>query len=169
MIPDNLPRWALTPATSDERLRAIEAHGANLARIEWGDLAALRAWARQRGWPAPRLFFERAFRKKLFESDEYFADAVTNSGITILVPHTQYRISQEHLNELDEAYRERSYRWLVEALREIRRAVEAGVVVEVEERRLKSFDSFYEWAHGRYYALEDDPNTGWIGDDGRHR
>ena len=62
------------------------------------------------------------------------------------------------------AYAERSWRWLVESLREIRRAVEADVVVEIDGQQLKSFGSFYTWAHGRYHVLEDgyDP---WIGDD----
>ena len=43
--------------------------------------------------------------------------------------------------------------------------VEAGVVVQVEDTTLNSFDSFYDWAHGRYHKLEDDMRTGWIGDD----
>ncbi len=66
---------------------------------------------------------------------------------------------------LNAPYAERSFRWLVEDLREIRRAVEAGVVVQVEGATLTSFNSFYSWAHGRYHLLEDDTNTGWIGDD----
>ena len=53
---------------------------------------------------------------------------------------------------------------LVEALREIRRAVEAGVAVKVEGKTLRDFDSFYTWAHGRYHALEDGYDS-WIGDD----
>jgi len=56
--------------------------------------------------------------------------------------------------------------WLVEELREIRRAVEAGVVVKVEETQtvLTTWQSFYDWAHGRYHMLEDGYD-GWIGDD----
>jgi hypothetical protein len=52
----------------------------------------------------------------------------------------------------------------VESLREVRRAVEAGVVVHVDGKQLTSFDSFYSWAHGRYHALEDGYDS-WIGDD----
>lgn len=61
----------------------------------------------------------------------------------------------------------RATQWgsLVEELRDIRRAVEAGVVVEVENtKKLRSFNSFYTWAHGRYHALEDGYDS-WIGDD----
>jgi len=53
---------------------------------------------------------------------------------------------------------------LVEDLREIRRAVEIGVVVNVEDQQLTSFDSFYSWAHGRYHMLEDGADE-WIGMD----
>ncbi len=54
---------------------------------------------------------------------------------------------------------------LVEALRAIRRAVEAGVVVHIEgEQPLLSWQHFYQWAHGRYHMLEDGYDT-WIGDD----
>ncbi|HET8798916.1 MAG TPA: hypothetical protein VFO89_14580, partial [Thermoanaerobaculia bacterium] len=54
---------------------------------------------------------------------------------------------------------------LVEMLREIRRAVEAGVVVRVEEGvELRDWQSFYNWAHGRYHALEDGSDA-WIGHD----
>jgi hypothetical protein len=56
--------------------------------------------------------------------------------------------------------------WLVEELREIRRAVEAGVVVKVEGTQtvLKTWQGFYDWAHGRYHMLEDGYDS-WIGDD----
>jgi hypothetical protein len=53
----------------------------------------------------------------------------------------------------------------VEALRELRRAVEAGVALQVEGGPdLRTWQEFYAWAHGRYHMLEDgyDP---WIGDD----
>jgi len=54
---------------------------------------------------------------------------------------------------------------LVEDLREIRRAVEAGVAVTVEgEGLLLNWQGFYRWAHGRYHMLEDGYDK-WIGDD----
>jgi len=81
-------------------------------------------------------------------------------------------ISAETLSELDAMYNERSptgqptsWRNLVEELREIRRTVEAGTVVQVEGfGALRTWQEFYNWAHGRYHMLEDgcDP---WIGDD----
>ena len=81
-------------------------------------------------------------------------------------------ILTEALRTLDAMYAERSasgrptsWRALVEELRKIRRAIEAGAVVEIEgEGTLRTWQEFYSWAHGRYHMLEDgcDP---WIGDD----
>jgi hypothetical protein len=41
----------------------------------------------------------------------------------------------------------------------------AGVVVQVEDGpRLRTWQGFYEWAHGRYHMLEDGHDK-WIGND----
>lgn len=160
-----LPAWALTEATPKDRLAAQRAHSQNTLTITWGDDKSTRGWAKSQGWPAPRFNFEQAFIKKMFESDEAFELALSGSGIVVSIPQATYTLSEAELSSLDAQYAERSFRWLVEDLREIRRAVEAGVVVQVEGATLTSFDSFYSWAHGRYHLLEDDTNTGWIGDD----
>ena len=81
-------------------------------------------------------------------------------------------ITADELAELDALYAERSSSgrptsWgaLVEELRKIRRAVEAGTVVTVEDGpRLSTWQGFYSWAHGRYHMLEDGYDS-WIGDD----
>ena len=83
-----------------------------------------------------------------------------------------YTITAEKLSAFDGLYEERStsgrpVSWgvLVEELREIRRAVEAGVVVTVEgAQTLRTWQDFYQWAHGRYHMLEDGYDK-WIGDD----
>lgn len=88
------------------------------------------------------------------------------------MPRRVHTISTEELKELDTLYDARSdngrpSQWgsLVEALRQIRRDVEAGVIVQVEGGpKLSSWQSFYEWAHGRYHMLEDGYDR-WIGDD----
>jgi len=84
----------------------------------------------------------------------------------------EHTISAEEIRELDALYDERSdsgrpvsWNALVEELREIRRAVEAGVVVKIEGGpELRTWQGFYEWAHGRYHMLEDGYDR-WIGDD----
>ncbi len=54
---------------------------------------------------------------------------------------------------------------IVAELRDIRRAVEAGVVVHVAgEEPMLNWQNFYSWAHGRYHMLEDGYDK-WIGDD----
>lgn len=82
-------------------------------------------------------------------------------------------ISVEKLRDLDALYDARSpsgrptdWGTLVEALREIRRSVEAGVKVKIEgtDTILTTWQDFYAWAHGRYHALEDGYDK-WIGDD----
>jgi len=55
---------------------------------------------------------------------------------------------------------------LVEELRKIRRLVEAGLMVKIEGTQtvLTTWQDFYDWAHGRYYKLEEGYDR-WIGDD----
>jgi len=108
----------------------------------------------------------------MLETKENFELAILKSGIEIQIPRQDYTISSERLRELDGLYEERapggrpnSWGALVEELREIRRAVEAGVVIKIEgERAILSWQNFYDWAHGRYHMLEDGYDK-WIGDD----
>ena len=137
-------------------------------QIQWKNGLPSRGWARQHGWPTPWFGFEKAFVARMLTSQESFELALTMGGVEISIPKESHSIGPEELALLDEAYRDHTWRWLVDALREIRRAVEAGVVVHVEGATLKTFQSFYNWAHGRYHALEDDVGTSWIGDDSPH-
>ena len=67
--------------------------------------------------------------------------------------------------ERGESGRPSSWGILVEELREIRRAVEADIVIDIAgETKFRSFQGFYTWAHGRYHMLEDGYDS-WIGDD----
>ncbi len=108
----------------------------------------------------------------MLETKENFKLAIEKSGIEIQAPRESYTISGETIRELDALYEERSStgrpnRWgtLVEELREIRRAVEAGVVINIEgEQPILNWQDFYSWAHGRYHMLEDGYDK-WIGDD----
>jgi hypothetical protein len=54
---------------------------------------------------------------------------------------------------------------LVDELRALPRAVEAGVRIQVENGpALHTWPAFYDWAHGRYHMLEDGYDR-WLGDD----
>lgn len=81
-------------------------------------------------------------------------------------------ISSEKLLELDGFYAERSasghanaWGLLVARLRELRRAIEAGEVVQIAGGpTLLSVLEFHTWAYGRYKLLEEGYDS-WIGDD----
>lgn len=100
----------------------------------------------------------------MLDTDADFALTVTESGLEIKIPVQTYTISVEALAKMDQEYEDREWGVLVTGLREIRRAVEAGVVVHVDGETLNSFGRFYNWAHNRYHALEDGHDS-WIGND----
>jgi hypothetical protein len=162
-----IPDWAFRPVEAGDRELVIAARDKSL-RVDWGDQNQVKAWAKEQGWPAPWFNFPGKFLDQMLANDENFAMALRNSGISLQIPVSSYTLPPIYIAEMDESYLERSYRGLVEELRGIRRAVMMGVVVEVDGKKLRTFDQFYQWAHGRYYLLEDDMNTGWIGDDSRH-
>jgi hypothetical protein len=166
-----LPTWALAAATVQDRQWAEQANRQGVMQVKWPERKAIRAWAKRQGWPNPWFAFEDAFIKMALATDENFALALRESGLEIVIPLPRYVLPAEDLRELDALYAERnadgrptSWGSLVERLRGIRRAVEAGTAVEIEGKTLKSWGSFYNWAHGRYHALEDGYDS-WIGDD----
>lgn len=171
MTETDLPVWAFETATPQDRERTAEARNRGTMQIVWPEKKALRDWAKQQGWPASRFGFDGKFLDTMLASDDNFALSLQQSGVEIRIPVRQYVLPDEELQEFDALYAERSedgrptgWGILVEELREIRRAVEAGVVVEIEGQKLRSWNSFYTWAHGRYHMLEDGYDS-WIGDD----
>ncbi|MCL4868191.1 MAG: hypothetical protein KJ063_04420 [Anaerolineae bacterium] len=168
----NLPTWAMKMAAAADYDRVKDEYHRGRMQITLPDHKTLRQWAKQKLWPTPWFGFTDAFITKMVESQETFALALNEAGITILLTQESYILPAEKQSELDTLYGERSNSgwptsWgiLVEELRDIRRAVEAGVVVEVEGgKKLHSFQDFYTWAHGCYHALEDGYDS-WIGDD----
>lgn len=168
-----IPAWAMRRAEAEDYGVVQDAHRRGALQINWPNLKSLRDWSKLRGWPTPRFGFEAAFHARLLESQFNFASALNESGIELHIPLREYTLSLERLQELDALYEKRSpsgqpvgWEPLVEELREIRRSVEAGVVVQVEGGpSMQSWQEFYAWAHGRYYMLEDGADH-WIGDDG---
>lgn len=159
------PNWAYRSVTADEREAVAQAHEKGTLRTNWSAAKDLKSWAKQQNWPTPWLNFESKFYETMLANDENFALAVSQSGLKISIPKTKHTLSAAELEKFDGYYENpQNWRWLVEELREVRRAVEVGVVVRVEDKELKSFDSFYTWAHGRYHALEDGADE-WIGTD----
>ena len=167
-----IPDWAQRDVTSEDQGFAIKAHQQGRMQIKWPNIKTLRSWTKQQGWPTPFFGFEEAFIAKILENKENFKLAIEKSGVEIQIPRQDYTFSAEKIGELDAMYEERadsgrpsSWGMLVEELREIRRAVEAGVVVNIQgEQPILSWQNFYCWAHGRYHMLEDGYDK-WIGDD----
>lgn len=161
----------MRPASGADRERAAAAHRAGTLVVDWPPRKALRAWARDHDWPAPRIHFDGAFFRKLFESDETFALGLADSGLGLRLPVERHRVSLEDLLDFDAAYESlggngRPDRWgeLVARLRGLRRAIEAGIEVEVGNHVFHHVGSFLIWAHARYGALEEGYDS-WIGDD----
>lgn len=169
--PHPLPTWATEPAAPPDRKHAQRAHQLGALQITWPDKKQLKTWAKANGWPTPFFGLHDALLKHLLSTDEAFALALSSSGIVLRVPIRQHIITAVELQKLDALYESRGANsrpdeWgtLVDELRDIRHLVEAGIVVEVDGQRLKSFGRFYNWAHGRYHMLEDGYDS-WIGDD----
>lgn len=185
-----IPSWALRQAGSGDWRVAAEAHRRDVLEINWnrpGNRFAPRLgppilpgppleWAKAQGWRLPWLgrFLDPSgtFLDAALVSEERFERTLRESGAVFFVPRQEYVLGAAELRKLDALYAARDGetgrpdRWgeLVAELRDLRRAVEAGVEVEVEGRRLRSFSAFYDWAHGRFHALEDGYDA-WIGDD----
>jgi hypothetical protein len=169
----NLPTWALRAATADDHDLAKAAHQHGTLHLTWPNAHAVRRWAKHHGWSTPLFGFEAAFIATMLETKAQFELAVNTSGIALHLLRQQYTMTHERIHALDALYAQRSdsgrpdgWGILVEELRAIRRAVEAGVVVHIDgEQTLMNWQTFYAWAHGRYHMLEDGADQ-WIGDDG---
>jgi hypothetical protein len=169
------PKWAMEIATSQDRQRAKDAYQNFTWQLTWPEGKSMRAWAKKQGWPAPGWLSDSRFINKMLESDENFALALRESGLQVLIPLEYYRLPDQELKKMDTWYEERkdmgvlglrpvSWGILVEGLREIRRAIEAGVVIEIDGKKIKSVGSFLIWAHNQYYMLEEGYDS-WYGDD----
>ncbi len=131
-----IPAWAMCTAKPEDYELVQESQNRGAMQITWPDHTALRHWARLHGWPTPWFDFEQAFLAKMLENLLNFTQAINDSGLELRIPLREYTLSGARLQALDALYAERSpdgrpTSWgpLVEGLRELRRAVEAGVVV----------------------------------------
>lgn len=159
------PDWAYRPVAPTEREAAEQAHKKGTMRTNWHEAGSLKSWARRQGWPTSWLKLESKFYETMLANDANFALALSTSGLKIRIPKAEHTLTAADLRRFDAHSKDpQKWSWLVEELREVRRAIEVGVVVNVEDQQLTSFDSFYRWAHGRYHMLEDGADE-WIGMD----
>ncbi|MBK8505834.1 MAG: hypothetical protein IPL46_28765 [Saprospiraceae bacterium] len=160
----NLPTWALRKATLSDRENAMHAHKKMAAKIVFSNRAFLVNWMKKWGWRRSWFFPEESFYTRLFENDENYSLALSDQIVEVFIPKESYQITSKQLKEMDDDYASQSWSWVVGALREIRRAIEAGVIIEVDDQKLKSVSGFYKWAHQRYHALEEAADK-WVLDD----
>jgi hypothetical protein len=170
-----IPDWAFELATPNHRHRAINAHQNGTLQIIWPDSKPIKLWAKQQGWRVPWFNFNQYFISKMLESDVNFALVLQKSGLKVSIPLAYYKISDNMLHEWDALYEEREdmgvlglrpvgWGHLVECLREVRRTIEVGLVIEIEDEKLESVGEFLTWVDKRYHALEDGYDS-WVGDD----
>ena len=76
----------------------------------------------------------------------------------MFVPKDSLRISEKELHRIDRLYKQKEWDAAVVALREYRRAIDAGVIIIVGDESFKSSGSFYTWIHKRYHILEEAAN-----------
>jgi hypothetical protein len=167
------PDWAMRPVEVEDRASMDKLLRRGLVEITWPEIKKLKRWAREHHWPAPWFGFKQSFIAQMLENDSKFLMGVKNSGIKLSVPKKQVDFDAYQLRDLDELYmarnadgRPRDWNLLVGELRMLRRAVEAGVALKVDEAHtLRSWQGFYTWASSRYPGLEEGCDS-WIGDDG---
>ncbi|MCB0689644.1 MAG: hypothetical protein KDC53_24055 [Saprospiraceae bacterium] len=154
----------MTKSKSPDWELVKKAHQAGTVKIELLNDASLRSWMKGNGWKSSWIFLEESFKKQLLSEEWKYRQALEGGIVEIMIPKDKVNISGETLKDLDESYEERSWSSLVESLRDMRRAVEAGVILEVEGKPIKTWNAWYSWAHSRYPGLEEGSDL-WIGDD----
>lgn len=59
----NLPKWALTNATPQDRIRAVQAHQNGLLQIIWSKDKTQQAWAKNKAGALPAFLSTKALSK----------------------------------------------------------------------------------------------------------
>lgn len=159
-----LPNWALRKAGPEDWEDAIKAIETMKAKVEFFDRKSLKAWMKSKGWKRSWIFPTMSFSKHLIRSKANYELALRENIIEIWIPKSAYRIPDAFIEEIDQFYQNESWDAAVESLRSIRRAIEAGVVIQLDDEEFKFVSSFYSWAHKRYHILEEASDQ-WILDD----
>ena len=171
----DLPKWAIKKASREDYQLTLKAFNNGTGRIIWPIGNAIRVWAKEQGWSSSWIFFKTRFQKKVFESEENFILAIQQCGLIIMIPLESYQYPESELKIMDKWYNNRKdmdelgmrpvdWGLLVESLREIRRATEVGVKIDIDSQTLASTSDFFTWANSRYPLLAEGYDS-WYGDD----
>ena len=160
----NVPNWALTRARFEDRIKVKKAFEKRNAHFVFKDRKKLKSWMKSKKWRTSWLFPEKSFYQALLANDENFQTALSENVVEILVPKSTYKVPEKEIEKIDQYYEQEEWDWAVECLREIRRAIDAGVVIKIGDQQFTTAGSFYTWAHKRYHILEEASDK-WILDD----
>lgn len=159
-----LPPWAVRRADMQDWEAAKKSFEAGTAKIQIRNLPSMSQWMKGKGWKRPWFNLQQSFIRQIFNHPDNFRMVLREHMAEIMIPRAKAAVPDQELKEMDASYEERSWSYVVEALREIRRAIEAGVEIEVDGKTLKTWNEWYSWAHSRYHLLEESSDR-WIGDD----
>lgn len=156
-----LPTWALEKAEPQDRDRARNAYQKKTGRFTITNRATLKDWMKAQAWKQSRFALEGSFYKQCFQDDDYFRTALEEQVVEMWIPKQSHQVSKTDLASMDKDYNDREWAAAVAQLKDIRRAIDAGVTIEVDGQTFKSSGSFYNWAHKRYHSLEE-ASDDWI-------
>lgn len=158
-----LPNWALEKAGPHDRVRAKEAYEKETGRFTVPNRVSLKDWMKAQGWKRSWISLEGSFYKQCFQDDSLFQLALKEEMVDIWIPKEVCQISVADLASMDKDYDAQDWSTAAAKLRDIRRAIDAGVIIEIDGQSFKSSGSFYTWTHQRYHALEEISNE-WMMD-----
>lgn len=159
-----LPNWALEKAGPHDRVRAKEARQKDTGRFTLPNRVSLKEWMKARGWKRSWISPEGSFYKQCFQDDTLFQLVLKEKMVDIWIPKQSHRISEADLAAINRDYEAQDWSATAAQLRDIRRALGAGVIIEIDGQSFKSSGSFYTWVHQRYHALEGISNE-WMTDE----
>lgn len=156
-----LPKWALEKAGPQDRVRAQDAYQRKTGHFIAPEWPSLREWMRAREWKYSWLSKETAFYKQCFRNDDNFRAVLEDQIAELWIPKQSHQVSEDDLASIDKDYSDRAWSSAVAQLKDLRRAIDAGITIKVDGRTFTSSGSFYTWVHKRYHALEE-ASDDWI-------
>lgn len=159
-----IPNWALRKAGPEDKALAEQAFKDARANLKLTDRTGMKTWMKSRGEKISWLRPSASFYKQLLASEESFREVLAIGVMEIWIPKYSYTVPEDFLATVDQLYAEKDWNTAVEYLREIRRAIDLGVKVQIEDKTFTSASTFYNWAHQRYHVLEEAADK-WILDD----
>lgn len=150
-----ISHWFLKKAGVDDYEKARKVLSDLDGKIEFRDRKNLYTWMKKSGWKPNWFFVEQSFRKRIVEEEKRFRQAIAEKKATIMIPVDSYRCDNKYLEDLDQDYENGDYDGMVSSLSDLRRAIDAGVLVLIDGNSFDDSSKFYNWVHKRWHLLEE--------------